>query len=314
MWILIILIGTLIGLELPLLTRIFREYTTLRIALANALTFDYLGGLIGALAFPLLLLPLLGIFETSLVMGLANLAVVIGNLILFRREIQHFKQTVVVAVLVTLGLVGVMVISDPVSGYLEQRLYTDRIILSKASKYQRIVVTRWKDDVRLYINGHLQFSAMDEYRYHEALIHPAASLIPSRAQVLVLGGGDGLAAREILKYGDVAEITVVDLDPMITELASTDSTLRRLNQDALHNPKVKVINQDAQQFLQATDQRYNLIIIDLPDPTDASLGSLYSDTFYHLVKRHLAKDGLAVTQSSSPFFCTECVLVHPSND
>ena len=119
--------------------------------------------------------------------------------------------------------------------------------------------------------------------------------------MLVLGGGDGLAAREILKYDDVEEITVIDLDPMITELASTDSTLRRLNQDSLHNPKVKVINQDAQQFLQATDQRYNLIIIDLPDPTDASLGSLYSDTFYHLVKRHLGKDGLAVTQSSSPF-------------
>ncbi len=302
MWILIILIGTLIGLELPLLTRIFREYTTLRIALANALTFDYLGGLIGSLAFPLLLLPLLGIFETSLVMGLANLAVVIGNLILFRREIQHFKRTVAAAVLVTMGLIVALVISNPVSRYLEQRVYADRIILSKASKYQRIVVTRWKDDVRLYINGRLQFSAMDEYRYHEALIHPAASLIPSRTQVLVLGGGDGLAAREILKYNDVDDITVVDLDPMITELSSTDSTLRRLNQDALHNPKVKVINQDAQQFLQATDQRYNLIIIDLPDPTDESLVSLYSDTFYHLVKRRLAKDGLAVTQSSSPFF------------
>ena len=119
-------------------------------------------------------------------MGLANLAVVIGNLILFRREIQHFKQTVVVAVLATLGLVGALVVSDPVSGYLEQRVYTDQIILSKASKYQRIVITRWKDDVRLYINGHLQFSAMDEYRYHEALIHPAASLIPSRHRCLSL--------------------------------------------------------------------------------------------------------------------------------
>lgn len=302
MWILIILIGTLIGLELPLLTRIFREYTTLRIALANALTFDYLGGLIGSLAFPLLLLPLLGIFETSLVMGLTNLAVVIGNLILFRREIQQFKQTVVLAVSVTVGLTVALVISDPVSGYFEQRVYTDRIILSKASKYQRIVVTRWKDDIRLYINGRLQFSAMDEYRYHEALVHPAASLIPSRAQVLVLGGGDGLAARETLKYDDVDVVTVVDLDPMITELASTDSTLRRLNQDALHNPKVKVINQDARQFLEATDQRYNLIIIDFPDPSDESLVSLYSDTFYRLVKRRLAKDGLAVTQSSSPFF------------
>ena len=143
---------------------------------------------------------------------------------------------------------------------------------------------------------------MDEYRYHEALIHPAASLTSSRTQVLVLGGGDGLAVREILKYDDVDEITVVDLDPMITDLASTDSTLRELNQDALHNPKVNVINQDAHQFLQATDRHYNLVILDLPDPSDESLVSLYSGTFYRLVKRRLAKDGLAVTQSSSPFF------------
>ena len=314
MWALIILIGILIGLELPLLTRIFREYTTLRIALANVLTFDYLGGLVGALAFPLLLLPLLGIFEASLVMGLANLAVVIGNLIVFRREIQHFKGTAVGSVLITSGLVVALVISNPVSRYLEQRVYTDRIILSKTSKYQRIVVTRWKDDVRLYINGRLQFSAMDEYRYHEALIHPAASLVPTRAQVLVLGGGDGLAAREILKYDDVDEITVVDLDPMITELASTDSTLRQLNQNALHNPKVKVVNQDAQQFLEATDQHYHLIIVDLPDPSDESLVSLYSDTFYQIVKRRLTKDGIAVTQSSSPFFRAKCVLVYPSDN
>lgn len=302
MWGLIILIGTLIGLELPILTRIFREYMTLRIALANALTFDYLGGLVGSLAFPLVLLPLLGIFETSMIMGLANLAVVLGNLILFRREIQHPKPIWAVAVLITLAMIGGLLVSDPVSGYLEQRIYADQVILSKVSKYQRIVVTRWKDDIRLYINGRLQFSATDEYRYHEALVHPAASLLPSRSQILVLGGGDGLAARELLKYDDVESITLVDLDAMITDLARTDAMLRQLNKAALQHPKVKVVNQDAQQFLQTTVQRYNLIIIDLPDPNDEALVSLYSETFYRLVKRHLAASGLAVTQSSSPFF------------
>ena len=191
MWGLIILIGTLIGLELPLLTRIFREYTTLRIALANALTLDYIGGLIGSLAFPLLLLPFVGIIETSMMMGLANIAVVIGNLILFRREIQHLKWVSIVAGGIMVGLIGSLIVSNPVSGYLEQRLYSDRVILSKTSKYQRIVLTRWKDDIRLFINGRLQFSTRDEHRYHEALIHPAASLVSSRSQVLVLGGGDG---------------------------------------------------------------------------------------------------------------------------
>ena len=302
MWSLIILIGTLTGLELPLLTRIFREYTPIRIALANVLTFDYLGGLIGAIAFPLLLLPVVGIFDTSMVLGLANLAVVFGNLILFRREIQHLKSISLVSVLITLGLAGGLLISDPVSGYLEQRIYADKIILSKTSKYQRIVLTRWKEDIRLFINGRLQFSAMDEHRYHEILVHPAASLIPSRSQILVLGGGDGLAVREILKYNDVDSITVVDIDPMITNLARTDRMFRQLNRDAFHNPKVHVINQDAQRFLQTTEQRYNLIVIDLPDPDDEGLVSLYSREFYQLVKHHLTRDGLAVTQSTSPVF------------
>lgn len=302
MWGLIILIGTLIGLELPLLTRIFREYTTLRIALANALTLDYIGGLIGSIAFPLLLLPLVGIIETSMIMGLANIAVVIGNLILFRREIRHLKWISILAGSIMVGLIGSLMVSNPISGHLEQRLYSDRVILSKTSKYQRLVLTRWKDDIRLFINGRLQFSARDEYRYHEALIHPAASLLYSRSQVLVLGGGDGLAVREILKYDDVEQITLVDLDPDMTDLARQHPMLRQLNQDALDHPKVTIINRDAQQFLQTTDQRYNLIIIDLPDPDNVSLVSLYAKTFYRLVKRHLAKDGLAVTQSSSPFF------------
>ncbi len=302
MWGLIILIGTLIGLELPLLTRIFREYTTLRIALANALTLDYIGGLIGSLAFPLLLLPFVGIIETSMMMGLANIAVVIGNLILFRREIQHLKWVSIVAGGIMVGLIGSLIVSNPVSGYLEQRLYSDRVILSKTSKYQRIVLTRWKDDIRLFINGRLQFSTRDEHRYHEALIHPAASLVSSRSQVLVLGGGDGLAIREILKYDDVEKITLVDLDHEMTDLARQHPMLRQLNQNGLDHPKVTVINQDAQQFLQTSDAHYNLIIIDLPDPDDVALVSLYAKTFYRLVKRHLAKGGLAVTQSSSPFF------------
>lgn len=302
MWGLIILIGTLTGLELPLLTRIFREYTPLRIALANVLTFDYLGGLIGALAFPLLLLPVVGIFDISMVMGLANLAVVFVNLILFRREIRHLKSISFMSVLIAIGLAGGLLISNPVGGYLEQRIYADKIILSKTSKYQRIVLTRWKDDVRLFINGRLQFSAMDEHRYHEVLVHPAASLIQSRSQILVLGGGDGLAVREILKYSDVNSVTVVDIDPMITNLARRDRIFRQLNRDAFHNPKVHVVNQDAKQFLQTTEQRYNLVVIDLPDPDDVGLVSLYSREFYQLVKRHLTRDGIAVTQSSSPFF------------
>ena len=111
-----------------------------------------------------------------------------------------------------------------------------------------------------------------------------------------------LAIREILKYDDVEKITLVDLDHEMTDLARQHPMLRQLNQNGLDHPKVTVINQDAQQFLQTSDAHYNLIIIDLPDPDDVALVSLYAKTFYRLVKRHLAKGGLAVTQSSSPFF------------
>ncbi len=302
MWGLIILIGALIGLELPLLTRILREDTTLRIALANALTFDYLGGLIGSLSFPLLILPLVGIFATSIVMGLVNLTVVIGNVILFRHDLQRLKLISFVSVCIAVSLIASLLMSHPVSGYLEQRLYADQIILSETSQYQRIILTRWKNDIRLYLNGHLQFSTSDEYRYHEALVHLPASLLPSRSQVLVLGGGDGLAVREVLKYNDVDAITLIDIDPVMTNLGRKHPLLREVNLDALRDPKVKIINQDAQKFLQTTEARYNLIIIDLPDPDDEALVSLYSKGFYRLVKRRLTKDGLAVTQSSSPFF------------
>jgi spermidine synthase len=105
--------------------------------------------------------------------------------------------------------------------------------------YQRIVVTRWKDDLRLHLNNNLQFSSRDEYRYHEALVHPGLSTLPAARRVLVLGGGDGLAVREILKYPQIESVTLVDLDPAMTRLFASAPPLRKLNQDALHSPKVR---------------------------------------------------------------------------
>ena len=122
----------------------------------------------------------------------------------------------------------------------ENRLYRDKIILSEQTQYQKIVVTKHKDDLRLFINGNIQFSSMDEYRYHEALVHIPMSLSEKRSNILILGGGDGLAARELLKYSDVDKITLVDLDEEIIKICSTNNDIVKLNEGALENNKVNI--------------------------------------------------------------------------
>jgi spermidine synthase len=175
------------------------------------------------------------------------------------------------------------------------------VIYAQSTPYQRIVVTRWKDDLRLWLNGNLQFSSRDEQRYHEALVHPGLASLPWAKRVLILGGGDGMAAREVLKYPNVQSVTLVDLDQGMTDLFSTSEELTRLNQGSLTNPRLKVVNSDAGKWLEDTNEIFDFVIADFPDPSNYSLGKLYTVSFYRLLKRHLAENGLAVVQSTSPY-------------
>lgn len=184
-------------------------------------------------------------------------------------------------------------------------MYTDRIIHTEQSPYQKIVLTQWHDDIRLFLDGHLQFASVDEYRYHEALVHPAMSLAGVKKRVLIVGGGDGLTAREILKYDQVETVDLVDLDPAVTRLGKRHWQLTRLNQNALHNKKITVHNEDAFQYIQKPQMPYNVIIVDLPDPREEALSKLYSVQGYHLLRRHLTKGGVLVTQASSPYFAPQ---------
>jgi spermidine synthase len=164
------------------------------------------------------------------------------------------------------------------------------------------VITRWKDDLRLYINGNLQFSSRDEHRYHEALVHPVPQALPWARRVLVLGGGDGLALREILKYRNIEHVTLVDLDPAMTTLFSRSEPLRALNHGSLTDQRVTVVNADAAQWLEQNQDNFDAIIVDLPDPSNFGLGKLYSVPMYRLMSRHLAEKGYAVVQSTSPYY------------
>jgi spermidine synthase len=197
-------------------------------------------------------------------------------------------------------LVGGMIAAERLTSLAEEGLYADEVIFAKSSPYQRIVITKGKGSFNLFLNGNLQFSSADEHRYHEALVHPAMAVAPAAKRVMVLGGGDGLAVREILKYPDVSEITLVDLDPMMTMISRDLPLLRQQNAEALRSPKVRIVNEDAYLWLGRDQGLYDAAIIDFPDPNNFALGKLYTTRFYKMLKRALAKDAPVVIQSTSP--------------
>jgi spermidine synthase len=219
----------------------------------------------------------------------------------FERETSWapFLKGSSIAVLLLL-LVG-FVLSEKIMSFSESLSYRDTIIYAKSSPYQRIVLTRNDRELRLFLNGNLQFSSADEYRYHEALVHPGMQGIASPKKVLVLGGGDGLAVREILKYPSVESVTLVDLDGAMTRLFSTNSMLVGLNNRSLLSPKVKIINADAFGWLKEQNDVYDFIAVDFPDPSNYSIGKLYTNSLYKLLYRSLSPDGIVVIQATSPF-------------
>ena len=303
-FLLIAILGSLIGLEIPILTRIVSKYENLKDAMASVLSFDYLGSLIASIAFPLILLPFLGIMRTAFAIGLLNLLVAGLNLWLFRDELKNVREMMIVCVGVGIFLLAGFVYSFQISGFFEQFLYRNPIILTEQTSYQRIIVTQHNQDTRLFIDGNIQFSSRDEFRYHEPLVHIPIALSINPKHILIMGGGDGLAVRELLKH-PMDSIKVVDLDPAMTKLGKTHPIFTRLNQHALSNEKVKIFNEDAFKFIEQTSDIYDLIIIDLPDPNNVSLGKLYSQEFYHMVESRLAAGGAVVTQSTSPYFARD---------
>ncbi|CAN5282160.1 polyamine aminopropyltransferase [soil metagenome] len=303
---LVILVGALVGLEIPLVMRIlkaqFRERYGLRELVSQVLTVDYLGALVVALAFPLLFVPHLGLVRTGLFFGLLNALVAVWALWLFRADLRAWRGHALACALTLAALGAAMLGADHLTTWAEDRFYGEQIIVRESSDYQRVVVTNGRAGVRLFLNGNLQFHSRDEYRYHEALVHPAMAGHGAPKKVLVLGGGDGMAVREILRYPGVEQITLVELDPHMTRLFSTLPVLRQLNADSLLSPKVRIVNADAFGWLeqQPADAMFDVIVIDFPDPSNFALGKLYTTSFYQLIDQHLSAGGYAVVQTTSP--------------
>lgn len=308
-------IGALVGAEVPLLMALLQTgrqsgaQETGR-TLANLNAADYLGALVGGLLWPFLLLPTMGMQQAAAVTGLVNIGAAAVVLTLVLRHFLPRGRTIaagMVLALVAVLLGALLVAVDDVTEWSRARLYPDPVIFHTQSAYQEIVVTRAKykgrTDRRLYLDGTLQYSSLDEYRYTESLVQPAVAAHPS--DVLILGGGDGLAARDLLEVPGIRRIVQVELDPAVLEIAGTH--LLEDNEGALEDPRVNVVVDDAFAWLRRGGDGavppggFGAVLVDLPDPRSAALSRLYSQEFYGLVGQVVSDDGLMVVQSGSPY-------------
>jgi spermidine synthase len=299
----VFLIGMLVGLEIPLLMRILKDELDFKDLVSRVLAFDYIGALVASLLFPLFLVPKLGLNRTSLLFGMLNAGVAIWATWLLEPLIKKNVNILRVKGFVIIVLLFIAFIkADTLTSLAEDALFADNIIYAKSSSYQRIVVTKGKTGYSLFLNGNLQFNSFDEYRYHEALVHPAfAAYGANPKRVLVLGGGDGLAVREILKHKSVESVTLVDLDPSMTGLSKVLPVLAELNAHSFDDPRVSVINTDAYVWLDNNEtEPFDVAIVDFPDPNNFALGKLYTTRFYNLLKKKLKPDSAVVIQCTSP--------------
>lgn len=302
LYVVVALVGIGVGLELPLLIRILESRTSLKELVARVLALDYVGALAASLLFPLFLLPQLGLLRTSLVLGLVNAAVALWTTFIFEAPPAVLLRLRLMASGAVLALATGLALAGEAEKRMEADLFADPVVMSVQTPYQRLVLTSSAGDTRLFIDGALQFSSVDEYRYHEALVHPAMAAVVMPKRVLVLGGGDGMAVREALKH-PVDNVTLVDLDPEMTRLFTDRDDLARLNDFALRDPRVTIVNDDAFGWARRyTGPDFDVVIGDFPDPNNFGLGKLYTVQFYRILDHLLANGGVMAVQATSPVF------------
>lgn len=300
----VVAIGTLVGLEIPLIMRLLEGQLSLKDIVSRVLTFDYIGALAAALLFPLVFVPQLGIVRTSLLMGILNAAVALWGTWLLAEHLGTSKTGLRVrSAIVMAGLVVALGFASRITSWAEDQMYADPIVYAETTPYQRVLVTRGPAGFNLFLNGNLQFASADEYRYHESLVHPAmmtADAPPKR--VLILGGGDGLALREVLAHPSIEAVTLVDLDPAMTSLATKFPPLMALTRAAFSDRRVRTINDDAMVWIGDQTDLWDVIIVDFPDPNSYALGKLYTKLFYAKASARLAPGGAMAVQATSPLF------------
>ena len=344
-------IGFLIGLEIPLVLRINRRFSPhLKSNIATVFSTDYVGAFIGALVWAFFLLRYYPLTETSFLAAGLNFLVAAATYLYFTATgaVSNKRFSFAVVALTAAALSFGYVRNQDWSRLFEQRFYDRPIVVSSTTRYQHIVMTASVDplDYRLYLNGNLQFSSADERIYHEMLVHPAMALVENPRQVLILGGGDGLGLREVLKHPGVEQAVLVDIDPEMIELARSHPVLSELNEGALRAARVDLVLDgvvepagfesavyetshrregawgygveeaarvqvyvvDADRMADLLPVKQDVIVIDLPDPSSIELIKLYSLEFYLKLRRRLNPGAVMVVQSTSPYHAKESFL------
>jgi spermidine synthase len=293
-------IGLLIGAEIPLLMTLVQRIRRQEAGRAAADLFaaDYVGALIGGLAFPFLLLPYLGQAGGALATGAVN-AVAGGAVVLwlFRDEpgprIRPLLWAGCGAVLTVLALAAAS--TDAIERAARVALFGTAPRQAVQGRQGEIVLTgpsQAPTRLRLYLDGRLAACGSDEYRYHEALVHPALAGAAD-TRVLLLGGGDGLALREVLRHTGVTSVLVVTADPALPALARTDPALAALGGHSFADPRVRVVYGDPLAWLRqgAGAERFDAVLADLPAPERAARGEYHTAEFYGLAAARLAAAG-----------------------
>ncbi len=292
-------IGTAIGVEIRSSSRCSGTGSEGSVSLlSKVLALDYFGALAASLLFPFLLLPYLGLVRTAFAVAVLNVAV--AGFMLAR--MGHPPRWSVLAGVTLVVLLAGFAASSWLEARISAGMYQDPVVAQERSAYQQVVVTEYRGDTRLYLDNQLQFSSVDEARYHETLAHAAMTSVAAPASVAILGGGDGLLAREVLRYGSVQEVTLVDLDPAVTDLARENRLLTAVNDHALDDPRVTVVNADAFRWVEDTAQTFDVVLVDLVDPSSERVAKLYSQEFYGMVAAHLRPGGAFATQATSSYF------------
>jgi spermidine synthase len=296
-------IGLLIGAEVPLLMEMIQRIRRQDAggAVADLSAADYVGALVGGLAFPFLLLPWLGQLTSAVLTGAVN-AVAGGALVLglFRGDLsRRGRWLMLLANAAVLGLLATAAtLVDDFERAARQAVYGHDVRVALHTGAQEVVLTGGARGrpLALFLDGRLRFSGRDERRYHEALVHPA--MRGPHARVLVLGGGEGLAAREALRHPGTRRVDVVAPDAAVVRLARTDAALSSLNGHAYDDPRVRVHTADAFDWLrQGPEAAYDVVVADLPDPGITASTKLYSQEFYGLARQVLADGGRLVVHA-----------------
>lgn len=316
------LIGILVGMEIPLLL-LMNENLEKNLSSNTATVFkwEYFGALAGGLIWSFALLPYYSINQVAICLGAINIILCFLLIIFFKlpnKKLYIFANTTIAILLLVF-----FTFVDTTHSKILNKMFSLPIVYNQHSAHQSIILTNRNDRTQLFLDNHLQFDSNDEYRYHEALVHPVLSLHDNAKNLLILGGGDGIAVREARKHKNIKRIIICELDQKVIDLAQTHHLLTKTNNNSLlgknvfdseqtsfdeyysdskKSPYSVYINYgDAFKFLKKLQLSFDIIIADFPDPRSPSLSRLYSREFYRLIRHNLSDNGFFVTQSSSPF-------------